>query len=88
MLAFNLQSPLHELVIIFLLNISLDLSHFLYHRCSFNLDAVIWFLFYQGGAEREQGLLQILTEMDGFKQSTSQVCTFFVLFFVKQSNAG
>lgn len=27
----------------------------------------------QGGAEREQGLLQILTEMDGFKVSTSQV---------------
>ncbi|KAK2980383.1 hypothetical protein RJ640_014556 [Escallonia rubra] len=27
----------------------------------------------QGGAEREQGLLQILTEMDGFKESTSQV---------------
>ncbi|KAG1331210.1 ATP-dependent zinc metalloprotease FtsH [Cocos nucifera] len=26
-----------------------------------------------GGAEREQGLLQILTEMDGFKESTSQV---------------
>lgn len=26
-----------------------------------------------GGAEREQGLLQILTEMDGFKQDTSQV---------------
>ncbi|KAM7257722.1 hypothetical protein ACFE04_013463 [Oxalis oulophora] len=26
-----------------------------------------------GGAEREQGLLQILTEMDGFKVSTSQV---------------
>ncbi|KAF6167180.1 hypothetical protein GIB67_029818 [Kingdonia uniflora] len=26
-----------------------------------------------GGAEREQGLLQILTEMDGFKISTSQV---------------
>ncbi|KAJ8497833.1 hypothetical protein OPV22_008385 [Ensete ventricosum] len=25
-----------------------------------------------GGAEREQGLLQILTEMDGFKESTSQ----------------
>lgn len=28
-----------------------------------------------GGAEREQGLLQILTEMDGFKESTSQVLT-------------
>ena len=28
----------------------------------------------QGGAEREQGLLQILTEMDGFKVSTAQVC--------------
>ncbi|KAF5727707.1 ATP-dependent zinc metalloprotease FtsH [Tripterygium wilfordii] len=27
----------------------------------------------RGGAEREQGLLQILTEMDGFKESTSQV---------------
>ncbi|KAE8700032.1 putative cysteine desulfurase-like [Hibiscus syriacus] len=27
----------------------------------------------KGGAEREQGLLQILTEMDGFKVSTSQV---------------
>ncbi|CAI0555255.1 unnamed protein product [Linum tenue] len=26
-----------------------------------------------GGAEREQGLLQILTEMDGFKEFTSQV---------------
>ncbi|CAD5190594.1 unnamed protein product [Musa acuminata subsp. malaccensis] len=26
-----------------------------------------------GGAEREQGLLQILTEMDGFKESTSQI---------------
>ncbi|ONK57643.1 uncharacterized protein A4U43_C09F2600 [Asparagus officinalis] len=26
-----------------------------------------------GGAEREQGLLQILTEMDGFKELTSQV---------------
>ncbi|KAF5727710.1 ATP-dependent zinc metalloprotease FtsH [Tripterygium wilfordii] len=26
-----------------------------------------------GGAEREQGLLQILTELDGFKESTSQV---------------
>ncbi|KAJ1696391.1 hypothetical protein LUZ63_004903 [Rhynchospora breviuscula] len=26
-----------------------------------------------GGAEREQGLLQILNEMDGFKESTSQV---------------
>ncbi|KAG6660705.1 hypothetical protein CIPAW_03G123200 [Carya illinoinensis] len=26
-----------------------------------------------GGAEREQGLLQILTELDGFKVSTSQV---------------
>ncbi|KAL1820264.1 hypothetical protein ACET3Z_015133 [Daucus carota] len=26
-----------------------------------------------GGAEREQGLLQILTEMDGFKEATSQV---------------
>ncbi|XP_020587160.1 probable inactive ATP-dependent zinc metalloprotease FTSHI 4, chloroplastic isoform X3 [Phalaenopsis equestris] len=26
-----------------------------------------------GGAEREQGLLQILTEMDGFKESTAQV---------------
>ncbi|XP_022740654.1 probable inactive ATP-dependent zinc metalloprotease FTSHI 4, chloroplastic isoform X2 [Durio zibethinus] len=29
--------------------------------------------FVEGGAEREQGLLQILTEMDGFKVSTSQV---------------
>ncbi|KAL0378262.1 UNVERIFIED_CONTAM: putative inactive ATP-dependent zinc metalloprotease FTSHI 4, chloroplastic [Sesamum radiatum] len=28
---------------------------------------------FEGGAEREQGLLQILTEMDGFKVSTSQV---------------
>ncbi|CAI8605592.1 unnamed protein product [Vicia faba] len=27
----------------------------------------------KGGAEREQGLLQILTEMDGFKVSTAQV---------------
>ncbi|PQM41999.1 putative inactive ATP-dependent zinc metalloprotease FTSHI 4 chloroplastic isoform X2 [Prunus yedoensis var. nudiflora] len=27
----------------------------------------------KGGAEREQGLLQILTEMDGFKEFTSQV---------------
>ncbi|KAG0485206.1 hypothetical protein HPP92_009285 [Vanilla planifolia] len=26
-----------------------------------------------GGAEREQGLLQILTEMDGFKETTSEV---------------
>ncbi|KAI4326133.1 hypothetical protein MLD38_031476 [Melastoma candidum] len=26
-----------------------------------------------GGAEREQGLLQILTELDGFKESTAQV---------------
>ncbi|KAJ6737348.1 INACTIVE ATP-DEPENDENT ZINC METALLOPROTEASE FTSHI 4 CHLOROPLASTIC-RELATED [Salix viminalis] len=29
--------------------------------------------FVEGGAEREQGLLQILTEMDGFKEFTSQV---------------
>ncbi|OMO57147.1 hypothetical protein CCACVL1_25957 [Corchorus capsularis] len=29
--------------------------------------------FVEGGAEREHGLLQILTEMDGFKESTSQV---------------
>lgn len=33
----------------------------------------------KGGAEREQGLLQILTEMDGFKVSTSQVYFFFYL---------
>ncbi|WRX08526.1 ATPase [Theobroma cacao] len=32
-----------------------------------------------GGAEREQGLLQILTEMDGFKVSTSQVLIYVLV---------
>lgn len=38
-------------------------------------------VFDQGGAEREQGLLQILTEMDGFKESTAQACSTFLYRF-------
>nr|CAD1836897.1 unnamed protein product [Ananas comosus var. bracteatus] len=34
-----------------------------------------------GGAEREQGLLQILTEMDGFKESTALACSTFLYRF-------
>ena len=48
---------------------------------------LIVFLIEQGGAEREQGLLQILTEMDGFKVSTSQVMfsICYLSFFFQQN---
>lgn len=48
--------------------------HSLFHDFLFTTISNTRTSFLQGGAEREQGLLQILTEMDGFKESTSQVC--------------